>query len=110
VLLANNIRDISYDTRQGIHTIAIRLGEQRSLTLYAGLIATAFLAVVIFVLAGLVTPWALLVLLAAPKAIALLKMFKKQVPEAADAITAQLNTIFGLLLIAGLILGRVLPL
>jgi 1,4-dihydroxy-2-naphthoate polyprenyltransferase len=110
VILANNIRDIGYDSRQGIHTLAIRLGEQPSLTLYAGLILTAFLAVILYVVLGLVTPWALMVLLAAPKAIALLRMFKMQVPEAADAITAQLNTIFGLLLIVGLILGRVFPL
>jgi len=52
----------------------------------------------------------LLVLLSLPKAIHLLKSFMKKIPEAADAITAQLNTIFGLLLIVALILNRVVHL
>jgi hypothetical protein len=34
----------------------------------------------------------------------------EKIPEAADAITAQLNTIFGILLVVGLILNRLLPL
>jgi hypothetical protein len=34
----------------------------------------------------------------------------EKIPEAADAITAQLNTIFGVLLIVSLILNRLLPL
>jgi hypothetical protein len=34
----------------------------------------------------------------------------EKIPEAADAITAQLNTMFGILLIAGLILNKLIPL
>lgn len=110
VLLANNIRDIVYDSRQGIKTIGILLGSRRSIFLYAGFILTAYLYVIGMVLFGILTPWGLLVFLSLPKAIHLLKSFMEKVPEAADAITAQVNTIFGLLLIVALILNKMVPL
>lgn len=110
VLLANNIRDIAYDSRQGIKTIGILLGSRRSIFLFGGFILSAYLYVIGLVLTGMLNPWSLLVLLSLPKAISLLKGFMKKVPEAADAITAQLNTFFGLLLIVSFILNRVMPL
>ena len=110
VLLANNIRDIAYDSRQGIKTVGILLGSQWSFFLYAGLLLTAYLSIIGLVLTGILSPWGLLVLLSLPKAIRLLRDFKEKIPEAADAVTAQLNTIFGLLLIAALILNRIVPL
>jgi len=110
VLLANNIRDIAYDSRQGIKTIGILLGTRRSLFLYAGLILSAYLYVVGIIAVGMLGLWGLLVLLSLPKAIHLLKSFMERIPEAADAITAQLNTVFGLLLILALILNRMVPL
>jgi len=110
VLLANNIRDIDYDSRQGIKTIGILLGSRRGYFLYAGLILVAYLYVIGMVMVGILTPWGLIVLFSLPKAIHLLKSFMIKIPEAADAITAQLNTIFGLLLIVALILNRVVAL
>jgi len=110
VLFANNMRDIDYDSRQGIKTIGIILGEKQSFWLYAGLILAAYLYILVIVLAGILSPWGLLVFLSLPKAIHLLKMFMQKIPDAADAITAQLDTIFGLLLIAALILNRAVPL
>ena len=110
VLLANNIRDIDYDSRQGIKTIGILLGGRQSLLVYAGLILAAYLYIIVVVLAGMLSPWGLLVLLSLPRAIHLLKTFMKKIPEAADAITAQLDTLFGLLLIAALILNKTVPL
>ena len=107
VLFANNIRDIAYDSRRPILTLGILLGPLRSLHLYAALIAAAYFYVIAMVLTGTVSPWALLVLLSLPKAAGLVRTFARKVPDAADANTAQLNTIFGLLLIAGLLLHRV---
>jgi hypothetical protein len=43
-----------------------------------------------------------------PKAIGLVRTFREKVPDAADAETAQLNTIFGLLFIAALIIEKAL--
>jgi 1,4-dihydroxy-2-naphthoate polyprenyltransferase len=110
VLLANNIRDIDYDSRQGIKTVGILLGSRHSFQLYAGLIVAAYLYIALMVLLGILSPWGLLVLLSLPKAVSLLKAFTRQIPEAADAITAQLDTVFGLLLIAALILNKTVPL
>ncbi len=109
VLLANNIRDIAYDSRQGIKTIGILLGSRHSLFVYAGLILAAYLYIILLVALGILSPWGLLVLFSLPKAIHLLKTFAEKIPEAADAVTAQLNTVFGLLLIAGLILSKTVP-
>lgn len=110
VLLANNIRDIEYDSRQGIKTIGILLGNKKSFLLYVSLIIISYLSIIYMVIHGSLTPWALLVLLSLPKALNLIKDFIKKIPEAADAITAQLNTIFGILLILALILNKVVPL
>lgn len=110
VLLANNIRDIDYDSRQGIKTIGILLGNRQSFQVYATLILAAYLCTLLLVLTGILSPWGLLVFLSLPKAIHLLRMFTEKIPEAADAITAQLNTLFGCLLIAGLILNKTVPL
>ncbi|MGQ9510186.1 MAG: prenyltransferase [Thermodesulfobacteriota bacterium] len=109
VLLANNMRDIEYDSRQGIKTIGILLGSKRSFFLYGALIFISYLYLILIVGIGLISPWALIVLLSIPKALNLLKDFIKKIPEAADAITAQLNTLFGLLLIFALILNRLVP-
>jgi 1,4-dihydroxy-2-naphthoate octaprenyltransferase len=78
--------------------------------LYAGLILSAYLYVVGIIAGGILSLWGLLVLFSLPKAIRLLKSFMERIPEAADAITAQLNTVFGLLLILALILNRMVPL
>ena len=110
VLLANNIRDIAYDSRQGIKTIGILLGRRKSFFLYASLILFTYLYVIGLVVVGMLGLWGLLVLLSLPKAIQLLTRFTERIPEAADAITAQLNTVFGLLLILALIMNRMVPL
>jgi 1,4-dihydroxy-2-naphthoate octaprenyltransferase len=107
VLFANNMRDIEYDARRGIKTLGILLGRARSLYIYLGLIAAAYLALFAMVAARLVTPWALLVLLSLPKAVSLFRAFSREIPDAADAITAQLDTIFGVCLMAGLFVAGV---
>ena len=110
VLLANNMRDIAYDSRQGIKTVGILLGTHRSFILYASLILAAYLSVLGMVLLNTLSLWGLLVFLSLPKALHLLRSFMKRIPEAADAVTAQLDTLFGLLLIASLIMSRTVPL
>jgi 1,4-dihydroxy-2-naphthoate polyprenyltransferase len=102
VLFANNMRDIEYDARRGIKTLSILLGRKRSLAIYLGLIVAAYLALFGMVAARMLTPWALLVLLSVPKAVSLFRTFAREVPDAADAITAQLDTIFGACLMVGL--------
>jgi 1,4-dihydroxy-2-naphthoate octaprenyltransferase len=65
ILVANNLRDIPSDTLSGKHTLAVRLGDPRSRTLWAGLVAVAYLAVGVM---AWQEPWTALALLSLPLA------------------------------------------
>ncbi len=108
VLLANNIRDIEYDKRAGIRTLAIILGKQRAINLYTLVIVSAYLIIILLILARILTPFAFLTFITLPSALRLIKVFRREVPEAADPMTAQLTMVFGLTLIAGIIIGSFL--
>ncbi len=45
ILVANNLRDVATDAVSGKRTLAVRLGDARTRTLYAGLLAVAALSV-----------------------------------------------------------------
>ena len=110
VLFANNMRDIEQDGRTGIRTLATLLGRHGSLIAYAGFIACAFAYTLVAVGVGAMSPWVLLVFFSLPTAIGLVRRFNVSVPEAADALTAKLDTVFGLLFLAGLLIDRVVKL
>ncbi len=98
VLFANNMRDIAYDSRHNVKTVSIMLGSRNSYILFAGLIALAYAYVLGMILTGIMSFWGLLIFLSIPKAVSLLRTFKKNVPDMADALTAQFDTVFGILL------------
>jgi 1,4-dihydroxy-2-naphthoate octaprenyltransferase len=66
ILVVNNVRDIDTDLRAGKMTLAVRLGRQRTRNLYASLIAAAFVAVPVTLLATGGPAWGLVVFLATP--------------------------------------------
>ncbi len=107
ILVANNLRDIPTDREHGKRTLAVRLGERGTRALYALLLA---LAVVVVVLSALVTPWALLALLALPLALRPLQAVtggatgRDLVPALAGTGVFQLA--WSVLLALGLSLGR----
>jgi 1,4-dihydroxy-2-naphthoate polyprenyltransferase len=98
VLFANNMRDIAYDSRHNVKTVSIMLGSRNSYILFAGLIALAYAYVLGMILTGIMSLWGLLIFLSIPKAVTLLRTFKKKIPDMADALTAQFDTVFGILL------------
>ncbi|WP_439031800.1 1,4-dihydroxy-2-naphthoate polyprenyltransferase [Gordonia terrae] len=63
VLVVNNLRDIPSDTESGKITLAVRLGDARTRTLFAVLLLTPL---VMSVALAFATPWALLALLTFP--------------------------------------------
>jgi 1,4-dihydroxy-2-naphthoate octaprenyltransferase len=65
LLVVNNLRDIPTDARSGKRTLAVRLGDGGTRSLYVGLVAGAF---VVVPLLALRRPWVLLALLALPLA------------------------------------------
>ena len=103
VLFANNIRDAEQDARTGIRTLGTMLGRGRGLTAFSALILCAYAYTLAAVVAGLLSPWALLVVLSVPQALALIRAFHVEVPDMADALTAKLDTIFGLLFVVALV-------
>ncbi len=106
VLLANNIRDARTDTRQAIKTLPIVLGARNGLRLFIGLIALAYLAVSAMAVLGPLPIWSLLVLLSLPLALPLVRSVQLNITDDMDARTAKLDTGFGVLLVASLVLGN----
>jgi 1,4-dihydroxy-2-naphthoate octaprenyltransferase len=104
VLFANNARDITYDTSRNIQTIGTMLGKKRSPKVFVSLILLAYLLVVAMVGLGILGPFGLLTFLSIPTALKLVRSFVAGFPDAADALTARLNLVFGLLLCLALFL------
>jgi 1,4-dihydroxy-2-naphthoate octaprenyltransferase len=66
VLVANNLRDIPTDSQSGKITLAVRLGDTRTRTLYQALLAAAGVLTLALTLA---TPWCVLGLVSTPLAL-----------------------------------------
>ena len=107
ILLVNNIRDIDTDRRSGKRTIAVRLGRERSRTLFACLVLGAYVALVVVAL-GL-TAWTLLPLLTLPLALKLIATVRGHTDgptlNAALADSGRLELVFALALSAGILLS-----
>jgi 1,4-dihydroxy-2-naphthoate octaprenyltransferase len=108
VLFANNIRDIRHDGSRHIRTIAMALGPKLGIHAYLFLVVLAYAVTLLLTLTGVLTPWGLLVFLSLPVAVKLLRQMETCIPSDADARTAQLDTAFGLLLVAGLIIQGII--
>jgi 1,4-dihydroxy-2-naphthoate polyprenyltransferase len=63
ILVVNNLRDIDGDAAVGKRTLAVLLGDRATRLCYVGLLVVPFLGIAAI---GVVRPWALLGLLAAP--------------------------------------------
>lgn len=110
VLFANNMRDIDYDSRQNVRTLSIMLGIGRSYQLFTGLIVLAYACVLGMIITGIMSLWGFLIFLSVPKAVTLIKTFREKIPDMADALTAQFDTVFGILLILAIFLETRFPL
>ena len=69
ILDVNNIRDNDTDRRAGKRTLAVRLGRERTRVVFATMVALAFVAAWVPWIAGALSPWLLLTLLALPLAL-----------------------------------------
>jgi 1,4-dihydroxy-2-naphthoate polyprenyltransferase len=109
ILVVNNARDLETDRRAGKMTLAVRLGRQRTRSLYALLIVAAFAAVPIALLAADGPAWGLLALLAAPLVPRPLSavMTRTDGPSLNGALagTGALLAAFSALLAAGLVIA-----
>jgi 1,4-dihydroxy-2-naphthoate polyprenyltransferase len=108
ILVVNNVRDIDTDRRAGKRTLAVRIGRERARALYTGLVAGAFVALPVALLAADGPALALLGLLAAPLALAPWRAVQTATDgptlNGALAGTGALLAAFSVLVTAGLLL------
>jgi 1,4-dihydroxy-2-naphthoate octaprenyltransferase len=70
ILVVNNVRDIDSDRRAGKRTLAVRMGRSRTRVLFVAMLVAAFASGLVCWLAGPLSPWLALTLLATPLAAA----------------------------------------
>jgi 1,4-dihydroxy-2-naphthoate octaprenyltransferase len=107
ILVVNNVRDLDTDRRAGKRTLAVRLGRERTRSLYVAMLAVAFLCgplpwVLGSMSAGLFLCWG-----AAPLAVSVARVVRTRVDgpslNGALAKTGALQLVFCLLLSAGIL-------
>jgi len=114
ILHANDLRDINYDQKAGIKTLALILGYNRSFFLYYLLNITAFLSLIILVGVKVLPITAIIPLVLLPKAISILKNTQaswkgnKECLVMLEANAAQFHFQFGIMLIGGLLLNFII--
>jgi 1,4-dihydroxy-2-naphthoate octaprenyltransferase len=109
ILVVNNIRDIDSDRRAGKRTLVVRLGRERSRTLYAVMVYGAYLVAPLPWLPGSLGPWLLAPWLTLPLAVRLVRVVRRHAdgPTLNEALaqTGLLQLAFGVLLSAGVVLS-----
>jgi 1,4-dihydroxy-2-naphthoate octaprenyltransferase len=109
ILTSNNIRDREGDRKNGRHTLAILLGHERAVLFLAGCLVAANLWIVALVAVRTLPPWMLLVLGSLWPSMAAIRVFREGGSPAQMMLgmkrVAQTNTLFGVLLLIGLIVS-----
>jgi 1,4-dihydroxy-2-naphthoate octaprenyltransferase len=109
ILVVNNIRDIDTDRRAGKLTLAVRLGRPRTRTMYAVMLAVAYLLAPVTWLFGPLSAWLMLCWLTSPLALSLARTVARHTDgptlNRALAKTGMLQLSFCVLLSAGLLLS-----
>jgi len=109
VLVVNNVRDLETDRRAGKRTLAVRLGRERTRSLYAAMVYAAFLLSPVTWIFGPLDPWMLLPFLAIPLAAPIVRTVRSRTdgPSLNEALarTGQLELLFCVLLSAGILLS-----
>ena len=114
ILHSNNIRDIKFDGKFGVKTLPILVGEKASIKLFYGMILGAYLILIVFVVMNLLPWFSLLALITLPLALKIVKMSDGFPADGMERfeygtkhimMTAQLNMMFGLTLVIGLLIS-----
>jgi 1,4-dihydroxy-2-naphthoate octaprenyltransferase len=109
ILVVNNVRDVETDRRAGKRTLAVRLGRERTVGVFAAMLVLAFASVPVIATLGDLDAWVLLALLSLPLALPLGRTLarRRDGPSLNKLLadTGRLLAVFSLLLAAGLLLS-----
>ena len=107
VLLANNIKDSEYDRRVGIQTAGTVLSRKSAFIMFCIITAGIYISVIVEAALRILPYTSLAVLVSLFPSLKLLSVLKnsEEVPPDADPKTAQAGMVFGLILIASLVLS-----
>ena len=110
ILVVNNFRDIDSDRRAGKRTLAVRLGRDKTRTMFAVIVYVAFVLAPVTWVFGPMKPWVLLPWLTLPLAAQIVREVRNRTdgPSLNQALahTGLLQLAFCTLLSAGLLLSR----
>ena len=108
ILVVNNVRDIDTDRRAGKRTLAVRLGRERTRTLFTAMVVASYLLLPLALALGDGSAWGLLGLLSLPLAAGPLRAVRERTDgpalNGALAGTGALLGAFALLVSLGLLL------
>ena len=109
IMLANNIRDLDGDEKNGRKTLAILLGRTNAIKFLAGMFIVSYIWIVMLIIFFALSPWLLITFASIPIAMNAVKGFigKTEPIQMMPAMkaTAQTNTIFGFLMSIGLFIS-----
>jgi 1,4-dihydroxy-2-naphthoate octaprenyltransferase len=107
ILVVNNVRDIDTDRRAGKRTVSVRIGRERSRTLYVTMIAASYVLLPLALWLGDGSAWGLLALLSLPLAAAPVRAVRERTDgpalNGALAATGALLAAYAVLLSIGLL-------
>jgi 1,4-dihydroxy-2-naphthoate octaprenyltransferase len=109
ILHGNEWRDIADDKRYGIGTLSSWMGSKRAYRVYVGLIVSAYIVLAIAVLFGWLPTETLLAMLSLPLFVRAIRnaelgvLGQQRAIAMIDLQTAQLQALFGFLMVAGLL-------
>ncbi len=120
VLIGKHIDKLNQDKDKGINTVPVALGERNSIWLNMGMMVAFYVVVAILVLTGTLGVWLLLVILAIPRLIQVLKIYLQPKPTEPPEgypvwplwyVSAAFhhNKLAGGMFLVGLILNLVIP-
>lgn len=105
VLLANNLKDIEFDSESQVTTVGTKLGRANTIKVYILLVAVIYGITLGEIVFGIIPLWGLLTVFSLPLVIKLIIRFQREtsIPPDADPQTAQTGMLYGLLLVSALL-------
>lgn len=107
VLLANNLTDTDDDRSVGVRTLSTRFGRAKATRLFIAMVAVIYLLTAFEILMGILPIWGFLSFLSIPVIALFIRQLlrAKVIPPDADPQTARAAMIYGIALIAAILLN-----